>query len=1093
MTRTLLALVGALALAAPASSQDKPDKKDEGLPLKATRSFDFEVDEGTWLSLDASPDGKTLVFDLLGDLYTLPIEGGEARRLTGGLPMDSQPRFSPDGRSLAFLSDRGGSENLWVARADGSEPRALSEDEAAEFASPAWTPDGQYVVVSRATTGMPTMELWMYHVKGGGGLQVTKAKAKPDALKNQQHNALGVAASPDGRFLYYARRMGGFEYNTSFPMWQVARRDRVTGDEDVVTQAPGSGFRPALSPDGRTLLYGTRHDAQTELRARDLVTGDDRRVLYPVQRDDQESRYTRDLLPGYAFLPGGEEIVLSYGGRIHRVRVASGEARPVPFRAKVTMAAGPLLRFPYRLEEGPVRARLVQDPTYSPDGKRVAFSALTRLYVMDAPAGAPRPFGGASEPAFQPVWSPDGQWIAYVTWTADGGHVWKARADGSGTAQRLTTAPGYYSDPAWSRDGTRLVALRGSRYMRVRSPIDFPGVLPLDVVWVPAQGGEATLVAPSRGLGKPHFGPEADRIYLYAGGDEGGAGLVSMRFDGTDRREHLKVTGPGAYSDEKPVGASDVRISPDGNWVVAHAQGSQLYVMPMPRLGGAAPTVNVGKPAVPSKRVTDVGADYFHWTDGGRALAWAVGATVYRQRLDTVSFDKPKAEEGEKKEAKGGKAKAPAKGTDEEKEEPRLYESFTVTLEAPRARPRGALLLRGARVVTMKGDEVIEEGDVLVVDDRIAGVGRRGTLAVPPEARVEDVAGKTIVPGFVDTHAHWFEIRRGILDTQNWAFLANLAYGVTAGLDVQTATNDMFAYQDMVEMGSILGPRAHSTGPGIFSDNAFKSAKEAKNVLRRYRDHYRTRNLKSYLVGNRKQRQYVTEAARELQMMPTTEGALDLKLDLTHLADGFTGSEHALPIVPLYEDVVEAFARGGTGYTPTLLVSYGGPFAENYFYTTEEVHDDAKLNRFVPPEVLDQNTRRVKWFRKDEHVFPRLAEQAAKIVRAGGRVGVGSHGQLQGLGYHWELRALAEGGLTPHEVLRAATLHGAEIVGFAQDVGSLEAGKKADLVVLDQNPLTDIRNTNTIRYVVKNGEMFAGDTLEQLWPEKKAAPKLWWR
>jgi hypothetical protein len=297
----------------------------------------------------------------------------------------------------------------------------------------------------------------------------------------------------------------------------------------------------------------------------------------------------------------------------------------------------------------------------------------------------------------------------------------------------------------------------------------------------------------------------------------------------------------------------------------------------------------------------------------------------------------------------------------------------------------------------------------------------------------------------------------------------------------------------MVEMGSILGPRAHSTGPGIFSDNAFKSAKEAKNVLRRYRDHYRTRNLKSYLVGNRKQRQYVTEAARELQMMPTTEGALDLKLDLTHLADGFTGSEHALPIVPLYEDVVEAFARGGTGYTPTLLVSYGGPFAENYFYTTEEVHDDAKLNRFVPPEVLDQNTRRVKWFRKDEHVFPRLAEQAAKIVRAGGRVGVGSHGQLQGLGYHWELRALAEGGLTPHEVLRAATLHGAEIVGFAQDVGSLEAGKKADLVVLDQNPLTDIRNTNTIRYVVKNGEMFAGDTLEQLWPEKKAAPKLWWR
>jgi Tol biopolymer transport system component len=381
-------------------------------------------------------------------------------------------------------------------------------------------PDGQYVLVSRSSWGLQAFELWMYHVLGGSGVQVTKAKAKPDQPPAQRHNAIGATVSPDGRYVYYARKTGGFAYNVRFPLWQIARRDLRTGDEDVITRAPGSAFRALVSPDGSQFVYGTRDETQTALRVRDLASGDDRLVAFPVQRDDQESRFTRDLLPDYAFLPGGREVVLSYGGRIHRLDIATGASREIPFSAKVSQQLGPTLHFPLRVEDGPVRARLIQDPVQSPDGERLVFSALTHLYVMDLPAGTPRRLTTGDTRAFQPAWSPDGRWIAFVTWTADGGHLWKVPADSSQAAVQLTTRPAFYAAPAFSLDGTRLVFLRGSRFMRTHAEEEFSGLtVPLDVMWMPADGGDLTLVAPARGLGQPHFTTaEADRLYLYGVG-----------------------------------------------------------------------------------------------------------------------------------------------------------------------------------------------------------------------------------------------------------------------------------------------------------------------------------------------------------------------------------------------------------------------------------------------------------------------------------------------------------------------------------------------------------------------------------------------
>lgn len=1069
----------------------------KGLPLKPTRTVEFSSDEGTWMSVDISPDGKTILFDLLGHLYTLPVDGGTSKAITSGMGFDSQPKYSPDGKYIVFVSDRSGADNLWIANADGSNPRALTTEEHAMFTSPVWTADGEYVVVSRKKPHFykATFELWEYDRNGGSGVQITKSNATDATPPEKWHNALGPALSPDTHYVYYARKFGYFSENIKFPLWQIARRDLRTGEEDVITDEQGSAFRPELSPNGKELIYATRYDSQTGLRLRNLATGDDGWLKYPVQHDDQESYFSsRDLLPGYAFFPGGNDIVLSYGGKLHRLNLETKEDRVIPFTARISRGLGPRLYFPSRVDERPVHARIIQGAVPSPDGQRFAFSSLTHLYVMDVGANAPQRLVAGSEREYQPAWSPDGKWIAYVTWSNEQGAIWKIQADGSGSPQRLTSVPAYYTNLAWSPDSSRIVALRASRHQAMSQPDQWGrGMNVSDLIWIPAAGGTPDVIASGEGFGGPHFTGDPGRIYVTLTKSQGPLEaeyqLMSLRWDGTDRRVLFTLKNKDVWGAEfSPV--TQIYISPDGKHALA-LHRYQLYFVDVPSPGGAPPVLDVSSPSTAVARLTTAGADETRWTNDGNTITWSLGASFFELPLGDVltALHAGVNQAGVSTEASQMEAQP---NSPEWAKRFKARES-RVDIETARYKPRGTVVLRGARVITMRGDEVLPAANIVIRENRIESVGARGSLRVPAGAKLVDVSGATIVPGFIDTHAHWFEIRRGVLDLPAWDLLATLAYGITAGRDPQTSTNDVFAYEDLVDAGETIGPRVYTTGPGVFYVNDFQSEEEAAEVISRYKNYYRTNMIKSYLVGNRVQRQYVVGACNRLQMMPTTEGAADMLLDLTHVIDGFSGNEHQFPIFPLYKDVVTLVAQSQIFYTPTFVIEgYGGPGSEDYFYETTGVHDNPKVRRFVPHNIIDSKSSRITWYRKEEYSYPQAAAGAGAILKAGGNVCVGGHGQFQGLSYHWELRSLASGNISNLEALRAATLKGAEAIGRAQDLGTIEPGKLADLVILNKNPLDDIHNTTAIRYVIKNGELFEGSTLNEIWPQQKALPPLWW-
>ncbi|MCC6929292.1 MAG: PD40 domain-containing protein [Gemmatimonadaceae bacterium] len=1038
------------------------------LPIQAERTLRFTTDEGTWISLDVSPDGTRIVFDLLGDLYVIPIDGGKATRLTSGMPWDAMPRWSPDGRSIAFISDRDGGDNLWLVNADGSGAHKITKEVDNALSSPQWTPDGEYLVVRRfgpypsAENYLTNVPLWMYHVNGGSGVQLF-----PSAATRKSTNT-GVAFAPDGAVMYVSTHAGGYT-GENFAAYQLLAFDRRSGTETALTASAGGAFRPVASRDGKWLVYATRAGTKTALRIRDLATQEDDWLVGETQRDDAEGYAPNDVFPGYAFTPDSRSVVFYGGGKIKRVDLATKQVRVIPFTAEVELGMAKRHFVPMAVSDAALQVTQLQSVREAPTGKAIAFSALGRIHVAPrdgATIGTPRRLTKGVAHEFFPAFSPDGAWVAYVTWSdSAGGALWKARTDGTGQPVALTLDGGWVTGPAWTPEGDRIVYTWLPRAVGLGAD-DVAAITEVRVV--PAAGGawaKVTSLASAGGTTVAGVSPSSagpTRVFFTENVPNATPGfnatatsaLVSVRLDGTDKRTHAKVTTNQALG-------ITVQVAPDGKHAVV-LDRDDLYAFPLVDVGGDGLTINFAAPSVPLRRLTTEGANYAGFADGGKTITWSFANHYYRAPLDTVmKYAEP---------SKWGTSHA------------------VVTLTVPRSAPQGSVLLKGARVVTMKGDEVLERGDVLITGNRIAQVG--ASIAAPPGATVIDAAGKTIIPGIVDVHAHP-RTGREMAPDQEWSIASNLAYGVTTTRS-PSGTRWNVAWGELIDAGEMVGSRIYATGFPLTSNNTpIRSYQDALSVVRRYKGQG-VNSLKQYLQPRRIQRQWILQAAEAEGINATNEGAADLKADITMAIDGYTALEHSIGQVPLYKDVITVLADARITYTPTLVVAYGAPGGDGYWRARTDLDKDPKTSYFTPSDILTRQARRRPLIIEEDYNFPAIARGVRDVVRAGGRAGLGSHGQQDGIGAHWELWMLQSGDMTPMEALRIATIYGAESIGYGKDLGSIEPGKLADLVVLNSNPLDNIKNSLDIRYVVKNGEVYEGATLNRVWPSARPFPKPYW-
>ena len=967
--RQLLSAIAILFSLSIYAQEKKDDKKkwDVNNPEGPFKEVSFTVKEGTWMNLDVSPDGKEIAFDLLGDIYTIPVAGGDAKILRQNLAMEVQPRYSPDGKKILFTSDAGGGDNEWIMDKDGSNAKQITKESFRLLNNGVWSPDGQYIIARKHFTSRRSLgagELWIYHISGGDGLQLTPRK-------NDQQDLNEPCSSPDGKYIYYSEDMypgGSFQYNKdpNNQIFVIKRFDREKGTSEVVTGGPGGAARPQISHDGKTLAFVKRVRTKSVLYLRNLETGEEWPIYDKLTKDQQEAWTIFGIYTGFNWMPGDKNIVIWSGGKILKIDVNGINAvTEIPFTCNVKKRITDAVRFKQNLNSDNFNVNVIRNAITSPHGKMILFNAVGYLWKKNLPDGKPERLTNAIDQESEPSFSPDGKTIVYVTWNdTTKGSIYKLNMAAGSKPVKISTEKAIYRTPSFSPDAKQIVYQKdnGDNVMGVTFTVK-PGVYLIN-----ANGGKPTFVSDNGDV--PRFNAAGDRIFYQSGSSFG-----SYKLDGTDEKTIFKST----YG-------SQFVVSPDGNWV-SFVDLHEVYVAAFPQIGKTIELAS-GSNAYPVKKVSRDAGINMHWSADSKTIHYTLGDQYYSINIDErFEFIDSKPD---------SLFKMPEKG-------------ISVGLMMKTDKPEGLIAFTNARIITMNENEVIENGTVLVEGNLIKAVGKTSDIAIPSTAKKIDCNGKTLMPGFIDAHAHGVHFRSGLTPQKHWPYYTNLAYGVTTMHDPSANSEMVFTQSEMVKAGVMVGPRVFSTGTILYgADGDFKAVinniDDARSALRRTKA-YGAFSVKSYNQPRREQRQMIIQAARELQMEVVPEGGSFFFHNMSMVMDGHTTVEHNIPVGVLYDDVINLWKNSQTGYTPTLIVCYNAPSGEYYWYQHTNVWENEKLLRFTPRSVIDPRSRFRTMLPEEEyengHIL--VSKSLKKLFDAGVKINMGAHGQIQGIGAHWEI------------------------------------------------------------------------------------------
>ena len=1014
--------------------------KKSDLPIKSNHTIELEVTEGTSINLDVSPNGKTILFDLLGDIYQMSIMGGEAKQITQGLSWDAKPIWSPDGEKIAFVSDDSGTSNIWIMNKNGLAPRQITNYKFNRSGSTIiaceWFDNDNVIFYPKGN-----------HKKKGYIYNISNKKNNhqietPLNLKD----IFNIRKFSNSEQIYFQGMLKKkpSEEKRQVKLWKYSKVRKDTTLFASINQPEGDGFKSnmVVSSNGKWVAF-------VELQF--MNSASKRKAALKVF--NTETNQERVLIPfsfrflgneRFSFIGNSSNIMISNAGKFYKINVENGNKIEVPFVAKPKIEMSQFTYFNKQVSKNNEYYKNIVSADLSPNGEFLAFSVNRKLYLKNIKEQTIKEIFKENTGQFQPEFSPDGNKIVYVTYNdAKGGDI-RVFNLVKNTSEKITKTSGQYQHPTWSPNGKYIGALKTNK-----TEVSSGGFHAVkgELQLIDYKTNKIEILKNKVPLDyNINFNIAGTHIYYKTAGSEihtlniksKQTQLVSSLLTGLDSRSVSEIT------------------SPDGKYVAFVASGC-VYLNKLDINNSKKLYIDSLNNKV-DVRVTPNGGRNPKWKNKGKTLTWLSANVFHEASIEALFKNNNK---------------------DTKKE--------VIKLKIVKTNYKKVIALTNARIISMKRHEVIENGTIIIEGNRIKDIGTNSDVTIPKNAFIQNCEGKTIIPGLIDMHMHAIPPNHTL--KQNWwSYLASLSYGVTTMRDPSNFRN--FAYEERIKSGDMTAPRlygATATGSPFIN---IANYEDALALVRQYKNMGAT-FFKTHNSWPRYKRQWMVKAARQENLNITGHysgenvyGGFNMSI----LQDGFGGVEHTIwGDYAVYDDVKQLVAKSGIWYTPTFQYS-----SFSVVDNESEIANDPrvlKFNYFLNEKIqkyLSKVDRKNQLEKKEFLTI--MGKDAKDMLKHGAKVSIGSHGNYPGLGMHWAMQILQLGGFTPYEALQSATIVAAEGLGMQKELGSLEVGKLADLIILDKNPLEDLKNTLLINHVMVDGKLYKANSLDMVWPVKKNLP-----